>query len=267
MLRRLGVTSLFVFLQFISGISSASAPDFYTVREPVPVADISLDPYIVFAAATSQLVDDALDLLSWQLHNKKMPEPAVPYNRLAQYGSWVVKQDGTCHNTRAKVLMRESEVPVIFSRNGCSVVSGKWRDPYSNQYYESASDLDIDHVVPLKNSYVSGAWKWDFQRRCLYANFMENEFQLIPIKDEDNKKKSDSGPDRFMPRDRGYACEYLANWLKIKLIWNLAIPRAEAEAIEKLSQDNHCASAQMSLEVSNLRRERQSILSNIDLCK
>lgn len=268
MLRHLRMTSILVLLQFFSLSSFGSTPEFYTVRESVPVSDISLDPAIAFAAMTNQVVDDVLDLLSWQLHMQKMPEPTEPYNRLSQYGTWVLNpQDGTCHNTRARVLMRESQVPVTFSRGGCSVIAGKWLDPYSNRYYERASDLDIDHVVPLKNSYTSGAWSWDYKKRCLYANFMENEFHLIPVKDDDNKKKGDSGPDKFMPSDRAYACEYLANWLKIKLIWNLAMPSAEAEAIEKLSQSNHCANNLMSLEMSDLRRERQSIFSNIELCK
>ena len=73
-------------------------------------------------------------------------------------------------------------------------------------------------VVVLKNSYENGAWRWDYQKRCLYANFMDNDFHLLAVLNKDNRKKGDKGPDKFMPSNPSFACEYLSIWLKIKLL-------------------------------------------------
>ncbi|RYZ66974.1 MAG: DUF1524 domain-containing protein, partial [Proteobacteria bacterium] len=209
-----------------------------------------------------------LSLMEWNSHTKKLEGPTEPYRRLAQYGSWVNdRTDDTCLNTRGLKLAKESLVPVTLSPKGCTVISGKWVDPYSGRTYSQASELDIDHMVPLKNSYVNGAWKWDFKKRCLYANFMHNDFHLFAVKDDDNKKKGDSGPDHFMPSDKSYRCEYLANWLKIKLIWSLAITASEGQAIETLAQENNCDLKNMSISVRELRSQRQEITSNMGLCQ
>ena len=42
----------------------------------------------------------------------------------------------------------------------CIVASGRWTDTYSYGVYTDPSELDIDHVVPLQNAYLSGGWKW-----------------------------------------------------------------------------------------------------------
>jgi hypothetical protein len=246
----------------------ALAAEYYTIQDEAPAPqEVSWTPIEVMEGAMTKAVSPVLNLLSWHQHTQKLPSPDVPYNRLEQYGTWVRDPaDGSCHNTRARVLIRQSEVPVTMSAQGCTVIRGKWLDPYSDRYYSQAEDLDIDHVVPLKNSYTSGAWKWDHQKRCLYANFMANDFHLLAVHDVDNKRKGDKGPDGFMPEDPAYACQYLSEWLKIKLIWNLAMTSAEGEAIEQLVQDNHCKVASLSIKIQDLRGQRQGIVSNMNLC-
>lgn len=257
-------------LTFFSLSSFATTSDYYTIQETTAVQESSLDPLESFNAVVrtfaKNIDEQFLSLMIWQHHPENLESPAAPYNRLKHYGTWVRPVPDSCQNTRAQVLIRQSEVPVTFSRSGCTVVSGKWLDPYSSLYYNYASDLDIDHMVPLKNSYVSGAWKWDSKKRCLYANFMENDFQLIAIKSEDNRQKGDSTPEKFMPRDPSYRCDYLANWLKIKLIWNLAMSSSEAHAIEELARQNHCEASLLSYKFKDLNGQRRRILEKKDLC-
>jgi hypothetical protein len=58
---------------------------------------------------------------------------------------------GSC-NTRESVLKRDG-VNVVTS-SSCAATSGSWYSPYDGATWTSASDVDIDHLVPLSN-----AWK------------------------------------------------------------------------------------------------------------
>lgn len=262
---------LFLFIVLTS--SFAFSAEYYTVKETSPALqdkanDESIDPLSTIEVMMVSVADQFMSLMDWQSHSKKLEDPAEPYRRLSQYGTWVTDPaDGTCLNTRGRKLSEESLVPVTLSPKGCTVISGKWIDPYSKKTYSQASDLDIDHMVPLKNSYVSGAWKWDFKKRCLYANFMHNNFHLFAVKDDDNKKKGDSSPEKFMPSDESYRCEYLTNWLKIKLIWNLTMTSSEGQAIETLATENNCDLKSIAMSVRELRAQRQEIVANIGLCE
>jgi hypothetical protein len=37
--------------------------------------------------------------------------------------------------------------------NACESTSGTWTSPYDDKKWTSASDLQIDHMVPLKNAW------------------------------------------------------------------------------------------------------------------
>jgi hypothetical protein len=54
--------------------------------------------------------------------------------------------------------------------SACVATAGSWFSPYDGAAWAAASDLDIDHVVPLKNAWESGAWDWTTARRESYAN-------------------------------------------------------------------------------------------------
>ena len=51
----------------------------------------------------------------------------------------------------------ESFVTVLFSNDNMCYVRSGWFDPYNGEYIYFASDLDIDHFVPLYNVHISGA--------------------------------------------------------------------------------------------------------------
>jgi hypothetical protein len=208
-----------------------------------------------------------VSLLNWDHHKTTLEDPAEPYNRLRHFGSWVVdRQNGNCLDTRARVLLRQSTAPVGFSDSGCRIATGRWQDPYSNRVITEARELDIDHVVPLKNSYVSGGWRWQREKRCLYANFMANNFHLLAVSASDNRSKGQDGPDNYMPENQAFSCDYLTIWLKIKLIWDLALPPNEASAIAGLLKQNRCSLAKVSMSAEDLRNQRRIIASQRDIC-
>ena len=40
------------------------------------------------------------------------------------------------------------------------VVSGKWIGLYTGKIFDQASDIDIDHIIPLREAHISGALVW-----------------------------------------------------------------------------------------------------------
>lgn len=216
----------------------------------------------------TELKAKALSLLQFDHHNENYGDVNEAYNRLKHFGTWINdKSDDTCYNTRAKVLIRDSKTKVTFNSKGCTVVSGTWDEPYTNKEVTQASDIQIDHFVPLKNAYISGAYKWDYPKRCLYANFMGNPFHLISADSSQNMRKGDRTPEGYMPPAKNYACQYLEQWLKVKLIWDLGLTPPEKDAVVSLIQDNKCDLKQFNYAAKDLQDQRKFIDDHMDLCQ
>ena len=90
---------------------------------------------------------------------KTMGKPvdiSVGYNR-RDWPHWT-DMDGDCQNTRAEMLLQMNIGKIKFKRNKpCNVSWGKWKDPYTGKEFLKASEMDIDHIVPLKHAYDHGA--------------------------------------------------------------------------------------------------------------
>ncbi len=161
-------------------------------------------------------------------------KPYVPYDR-SLYRHWV-DTDRDCQNTKAEVLIRDDDDHVVQFKTArrCKVVAGTWYDPYTGQTFHQASQVDIDHVVPLKNAHLSGAWTWDRARRKKYANYLGYRNHLLAVSAREKRKKGAKGPDLYLPPNRAFRCEYVHSWLEIKKRWKLGIPKAELRAIKNV---------------------------------
>jgi len=137
---------------------------------------------------------------------------------------------GTC-NTRETVLKRDGTNVVVNS--ACTATSGSWYSPYDGATWTAASGVDIDHVVPLKNAWESGAWAWTTTKRESYANDLTDP-QLIAVTDNVNQSKSDQSPDAWKPPLSSYYCTYARMWVKVKYVWALTITTAEKSALTSM---------------------------------
>ena len=131
--------------------------------------------------------------------------------RRADWRHWS-DHDRDCINTRHEILEAQSSMPVTRSRNGCSVKTGVWHDRYSGKTLTLASDLDIDHIVPLKWASDHGGAGWPMDMKERFANDAEN---LLAVDDGLNQEKGAKGPSKWLPPNQAYRCEYLARWQKI----------------------------------------------------
>lgn len=70
--------------------------------------------------------------------------------------------EGNC-NAREYVLKRDGTNVVV--NNACTATSGTWFSDYDGVTWTSASKLQIDHLVPLKEAWESGAKDWTASQR------------------------------------------------------------------------------------------------------
>ncbi|WP_299592874.1 DUF1524 domain-containing protein [uncultured Microbulbifer sp.] len=105
--------------------------------------------------------------------------------------------DRDCQNTRHELLIRFSLAPVTFKNSkNCQVAFGLWMDPYTGSFFEKASDLDVEHIVPLKWAHDHGAAGWSREKKRMFAEDPDN---LWLVDDGRNQSKGHRGPDQWMP--------------------------------------------------------------------
>lgn len=235
----------------------SSAKTFRIEDRPAPSPLFTPTEWLEEGIAAFARSSTRLNLMKW-LSQKDKEAPKEDYNRRYHFGTWVDDpHDQTCQNTRAKVLQRDSQSPVQFSsKNPCSVVEGTWKDPYTGFVLTRSDEVQVDHFVPLKNAYVSGGWKWSQKKRCLYANFMGNEFHLLTVQAHANMSKGDSTPEQYLPPNHAYVCQYLKNWLSVKLIWNLKMSESEANSIQEHFQNYGCSAQEFTISQNELAAQR-----------
>lgn len=151
-------------------------------------------------------------------------ESSTNYSR-SKFKHWI-DADGDSCNTRYEVLISEStKKPRIGSK--CKLSGGSWTSKYDNVKTTDPSKFDVDHFVPLKEAWQSGAHRWNASTRTAFANDLSFAGSLIAVSASSNRSKSDRDPQNWMPANKKYHCVYVANWIAVKYRWSLSVDRAE----------------------------------------
>ncbi|WP_417544796.1 HNH endonuclease family protein [Marinobacter sp.] len=157
---------------------------------------------------------------------------AQNYDRSAFGHGWD-DADGDCQDSRAEALIATSTTPVRFATGKrCRVVTGRWISPFTNQVVQNASDIDIDHVVPLAWSWDRGAGQWSREKRERFANDPVN---LWPVEASLNRSKGAKGPNEWLPP--AGQCGYVARFYRIVKIYKLEPRMGENEWIRAFLND------------------------------
>ena len=144
------------------------------------------------------------------------------YDR-AQYGQAWLDTDRNGCDTRNDTLRRDlSQTVVRAGTNGCLVESGVLHDPYTArdlQFTRGPGDVvDIDHVVALENSWVTGASLWDIRKRAALAN---DPMNLLAVDASANRQKGAGDAATWLPSNKRYRCAYVARQLGVKAKYGL----------------------------------------------
>ncbi|WP_215548235.1 HNH endonuclease family protein [Amycolatopsis sp. CA-230715] len=140
------------------------------------------------------------------------------------------QQGGHC-DTRETVLKRAGQG--VTTEKNCKIRSGTWTSPYDGGTWTKPSDVDIDHMVPLGQAWVSGARSWTTERRREFANDLVRP-QLFAVTDNVNQEKSDKAPDQWKPPSVGYWCRYATDWVTVKHYYGLTVTDAEKAALASM---------------------------------
>ncbi|MFJ8359944.1 HNH endonuclease family protein [Streptomyces sp. NPDC093984] len=143
------------------------------------------------------------------------------------FPTWITIS-GTC-NTREYILKRDGSNVVTDS--SCAATSGSWYSPYDGATWYAASDVDIDHLVPLAEAWDSGASKWTTSQRQAFANDITRP-QLLAVTDNVNQAKGDQDPATWIPSRWSYVCTYVRAWVQVKYYYDLSVDSAEKSALQ-----------------------------------
>lgn len=150
----------------------------------------------------------------------------------AKFRHWV-DADGDGCNTREEVLVAESSSTAQVSWPGCKVIEGDWVSAYDGVAVTDPSNLDIDHFVPLKEAWDSGAGSWSSSKREQYANDLSDVRALVAVTASSNRSKGEKDPPQWMPTNQAVFCSYLSDWVAVKARWRMSMDESEYRFIEK----------------------------------
>ncbi|WP_211115540.1 HNH endonuclease family protein [Arenibaculum pallidiluteum] len=163
------------------------------------------------------------------------PEVRSGYRR-EDWPHWL-DTDGNCLNVREEVLVAESTEPARLSADRCSVLAGRWVDPYTGEILTDPRTVDIDHVVALQEAHDSGGHGWPRERRAAFANDLSDPRTLVATSAAANRAKGAKDPAEWLPPDPAALCGYVAEWVVIKARWQLAMNEAERIAVGNILTD------------------------------
>ena len=140
----------------------------------------------------------------------------------------------TC-DTRQDILQRDMK-NMTFEKDGCTVKTGTLQDPFTGKtlkYVRGNSNVDIDHIVPLKAGWDSGAFAWSDAKREEFAN---DPLNLWAVSASANRAKGAQTPATWMPINKDKACEYGLAFLKVSEKYDLKIDKKDVASVDAACQ-------------------------------
>ena len=141
--------------------------------------------------------------------------------------------DGDGCDTRDEVLIRDAGGSAEVG-GSCGVTSGAWYSVYDGVWLDQATQLDVDHVVALKEAWDSGANDWDTARREAFANDLDDPHALIAVSSSSNQSKGAADPSNWLPDNSDDQCRYIVAWVIVKARWELSMDESEHGRIRNL---------------------------------
>ncbi|KAH7104861.1 hypothetical protein BKA62DRAFT_690909 [Auriculariales sp. MPI-PUGE-AT-0066] len=145
------------------------------------------------------------------------------------FNTWIIIS-GTC-DAREYVLKRDGAS--VTTSSACAMTGGTWTSPYDGVVSTNSSSFDIDHIVPLKEAWVSGARSWTDAQRETFANDVTRP-QLLAVSASSNRSKGDSDPAEWLPTNTSYQCTYVRAWVQVKDYYSLTIDSTEKTALTSI---------------------------------
>ncbi|MBR1874871.1 HNH endonuclease [Candidatus Saccharibacteria bacterium] len=160
--------------------------------------------------------------------------PKTGYERTKFYDSWPTESG--C-NLRQRILKRDFGETAKLSSDNCTVISGSLYEPYTGQELtftektQISKGLQIDHVVALSDAWQKGAQYMTNETRF---NIATDPLNLIAVDSSANQQKSDGDAATWLPKNKGFRCQYVARQVAVKHKYGLWVTEAEKDAISRV---------------------------------
>lgn len=121
--------------------------------------------------------------------------------------------------------------------NNCIVLTGTLHDPFSGKTInfergqKTSQKVQIDHVVALSDAWQKGAQQWNRDKREAFAN---DPLNLLAVDGPLNGQKGDADAATWLPPNRAFRCEYVAQLVGVKHAYSLWVTRAEQDAMVRV---------------------------------
>jgi hypothetical protein len=177
--------------------------------------------------------------------------PPQPYIRDYFYHWDTPSKDGC--TIRDNILYENAKLDnngnkiIQYKNDSCTPNTGAWSTYFDNynKVYNTANKLDVDHTVPLKNAWISGAYNWKPWQLKAYANDVTLGHLEILEKDK-NTSKGQKSYNNWSPKKHtittplNIECQYAADYAAVKHRWNLNVTKEELLDLEnRLIDPNH----------------------------
>lgn len=160
--------------------------------------------------------------------------PATGYNRNKKFGNGWKDFDKDKCDERQDTLSRDMSKVKYKDRKKCTVSSGTLHDSYTGKrinWKVKAGSVDIDHVVALKNAWISGGQKLSQSQRQALAN---DPLNLMASSATANRQKGAKNTAEWLPKNKSFRCQYVATQVSVKKKYALSVTGAEKTAMKKV---------------------------------
>jgi hypothetical protein len=154
--------------------------------------------------------------------------PMTGYTRLAFGPAWPTIAGCDERNDTLRRDLRN-----ITTSGACEVTSGTLVSPYTGATIHfvrgpDSAAVQIDHVVPLGDAWVTGAAYWTASERETFAN---DPSELLAVDEHSNEAKGDADAASWLPPNKAFRCTYVAIQINVKVKYRLWITPAEHSAM------------------------------------
>lgn len=161
--------------------------------------------------------------------------PLTGYERAARFGTAWLDVDHNGCDTRDDILRRD--LTDVVQQGACRVLSGTLDDKYTGASVDfvrgekTSALVQIDHIVPLANAWITGAQQLTQAQRVSLAN---DPLNLIAVDGRSNEQKSAGDAATWLPSNTAFRCEYVARQISVKAAYGLWVTRAEHDAMTRI---------------------------------
>lgn len=140
------------------------------------------------------------------------------------YRGLVVKDEDTCSTYVRDEYTYGPKLDVIKSKQLDGIYGA-----YENRCFDTYQDVDIEHLVAIKEAHDSGLCAADSETKIKFANDLEN---IVLASRTVNSIKSSHDAAGWLPNNQ--KCWYAAQVIRVKSKYKLSIDSEEKEALEEV---------------------------------